>query len=35
MYQAECLRMIFFLNHVHYYDNDYIKDLADLLTHNF
>jgi transposase len=27
--------MIYFLNNVHNYDNDYSKDLADLLPHNF
>ncbi|NLA49448.1 MAG: IS66 family transposase [Bacteroidales bacterium] len=27
--------MVFFLNNVHYYDNDYSKDLAELLPHNF
>ena len=27
--------MIFFLNNVHNYDNDYSKDLAELLPHNF
>ena len=27
--------LIFFLNNVHSYDNDYSKDLAELLPHNF
>ena len=27
--------LIYFLNNVHSYDNDYSKDLADLLPHNF
>ena len=27
--------LIYFLNNVHNYDNDYSKDLADLLPHNF
>lgn len=27
--------LVFFLNNVHYYDNDYSKDLADLLPHNY
>jgi len=27
--------LIYFLNNVHNYDNDYRKDLADLLPHNF
>ena len=27
--------LVFFLNNVHNYDNDYSKDLAELLPHNF
>jgi hypothetical protein len=27
--------MVFFLENVHSYDNDYTKDLAKLLPHNF
>jgi len=27
--------LIYFLNIVHSYDNDYSKDLADLLPHSF
>jgi hypothetical protein len=27
--------LIYFLNNVHYYDNDYSKDLAELLPHNY
>lgn len=27
--------LVFFLNHVHDYDHDYTKDLAELLPHNF
>jgi len=27
--------LVYFLENVHYYDNDYSKDLADLLPHNF
>jgi transposase len=27
--------MIYFLNNVHNYDNDYSKDLAELLPHKF
>ncbi len=27
--------LIYFLNHVHNYDNDYSIDLAELLPHNF
>jgi transposase len=27
--------LIYFLNNVHHYDNDYRMDLADLLSHNF
>lgn len=27
--------LVYFLNNVHYYDNDYSMDLADLLPHNF
>ena len=27
--------MVFFLNHVHHYDKDYSKDLAEMLPHNY
>ncbi|MGF7141162.1 hypothetical protein FHS86_003498 [Roseimarinus sediminis] len=27
--------MVYFLEKVHHYDNDYSKDLAELLPHNF
>jgi hypothetical protein len=27
--------LVFFLNNIHNYDNDYTKDLAELLPHNF
>ena len=27
--------LVFFLNNIHKYDNDYAKDLAELLPHNF
>jgi hypothetical protein len=27
--------LIYFLENVHSYDNDYLKDLAELLPHNF
>jgi transposase len=27
--------MVFFLENIHKYDNDYSKDLAELLPHNF
>ena len=27
--------LVYFLNNVHHYDNDYSMDLADLLPHNF
>jgi len=27
--------LVFFLNNIHQYDNDYTKDLAELLPHNF
>jgi hypothetical protein len=27
--------VVFFLNNIHKYDDDYSKDLAELLPHNF
>lgn len=27
--------LVFFLNNIHKYDDDYCKDLAELLPHNF
>ena len=27
--------LVFFLNNIHKYDDDYTKDLAELLPHNF